>query len=281
VANRSIRRGLDTALLQQIDTAYTFARWILGRAEDAEDLTADVIWHLVNAKTYTIDNVRTCLLREVRVAALGRLQNVTQTDTTPTFDDLVTPHRGMPNIGSRTTATRLAASETEKLRRALAALPRVLREVTLLRDTEGLPYRDIAAIVAIPPSAIMSRLWRARDALQGVLQGSGDVPSEHEQAPALIDAYVDSEVDITTAAAFVQHIAQCPDCARRLLSRSKLVQEVRSVTLCLAPEWLRGRIEQQLGSNRHPGAAPERSKDQRQLGTTASAPHSGRRESPY
>jgi RNA polymerase sigma-70 factor, ECF subfamily len=52
------------------------------------------------------------------------------------------------------------------LRQALDALPVEFREVIVLREIEGLSYKDIAAIADVPQGTVMSRLARARKRLQ-------------------------------------------------------------------------------------------------------------------
>lgn len=53
-----------------------------------------------------------------------------------------------------------------KLEAALRDLPEKLRTVVLLYDIEGLPYDEIAAIVACPLGTVKSRLFNARNALR-------------------------------------------------------------------------------------------------------------------
>ena len=60
----------------------------------------------------------------------------------------------------------------EEVRRALETLPTDFREVLVLRELEGLSYKEIAAIVGIPLGTVMSRLARARERLAGVLTTS-------------------------------------------------------------------------------------------------------------
>jgi RNA polymerase sigma-70 factor (ECF subfamily) len=53
--------------------------------------------------------------------------------------------------------------------RALAAIPADLRAVVVLRDLEGLAYRDIAEVLQVPLGTVESRLHRARQTLKPLL----------------------------------------------------------------------------------------------------------------
>ena len=70
----------------------------------------------------------------------------------------------------------------DEVRRALEALPADFREVLVLRELEGLSYKEIAAIVGIPLGTVMSRLARARERLAGVLATS-DMSGGHRGLP--------------------------------------------------------------------------------------------------
>ena len=52
------------------------------------------------------------------------------------------------------------------MREAVEELPVAYREVIVLRELEGFSYKEISAIVHIPPGTVMSRLARARGRLQ-------------------------------------------------------------------------------------------------------------------
>lgn len=66
------------------------------------------------------------------------------------------------------------AFEREELRRQVAAaidtLPPQEREVLALKEFEGLPYKEIAALVGVPLGTVMSRLYAARQRLAQVLE---------------------------------------------------------------------------------------------------------------
>src|SRR4029450_13893591 len=49
------------------------------------------------------------------------------------------------------------------VRRALEQLPVDFREMIVLREIEGLSYKEIAEIVRVPIGTVMSRLARARE----------------------------------------------------------------------------------------------------------------------
>ena len=55
------------------------------------------------------------------------------------------------------------------LKKALQGLPPEFREVVIMREVEGLSYREIASISGVPLGTVMSRLARARTRLQQVL----------------------------------------------------------------------------------------------------------------
>ena len=59
--------------------------------------------------------------------------------------------------------------EERSLERLLAELPPEHREVLILREIEELDYREIAAVIQVPIGTVMSRLARARAALEGAL----------------------------------------------------------------------------------------------------------------
>jgi RNA polymerase sigma-70 factor (ECF subfamily) len=63
----------------------------------------------------------------------------------------------------------IGAAERDYVVRALAELPPAFREVLVLRELEGLPYRDIAAVTGAPIGTVMSRLSRARGELRKAL----------------------------------------------------------------------------------------------------------------
>jgi RNA polymerase sigma factor (sigma-70 family) len=261
------KRELGTVLLNHLDAAYNFARWAVGHPAGAEDVIQGTLDDVLTAPRPSRGTTALArILGEVRNAALRQLRSDSRRQSSgeapgespgykisQSFSDLVAPVKTAASIGARAAGIELQQSDIEELRRAVADLSLEQRELVLLRDTEGLSYREIIGLLRVPPDAMRSRLCRARDALELHTRAVEDLAVAHDQAPALIDAYIDAEIDIATAATLVQHIAQCRGCADRLLKRSRLVQRIRNVTVCCAPPALRRRLEKQLVNIYLPG----------------------------
>lgn len=81
--------------------------------------------------------------------------------------------------GSDEAAHRVASDERlearvvahDQLRRALAELPDEWREAVVLRDIEGLEYREIADALGIPIGTVESRIFRGRQRLKALVTG--------------------------------------------------------------------------------------------------------------
>ena len=70
----------------------------------------------------------------------------------------------------------IRAADAERVRRAISRLPDVLRETVILRELEGLSYKEIGKIVSVPIGTVMSRLARGRSQLLELLMETN--PSE-------------------------------------------------------------------------------------------------------
>ncbi len=68
----------------------------------------------------------------------------------------------------------LQNADLRQLGRCLEALPLEFREAVILRELEGLSYKEISAITEVPVGTVMSRLARGRDLLHRKLAASGD-----------------------------------------------------------------------------------------------------------
>jgi RNA polymerase sigma-70 factor (ECF subfamily) len=63
----------------------------------------------------------------------------------------------------------IALQDGERLREAIASLPSPFLETLVMRDVNGLSYREIAEATGTPVGTVMSRLARARASLAKTL----------------------------------------------------------------------------------------------------------------
>jgi RNA polymerase sigma factor (sigma-70 family) len=56
----------------------------------------------------------------------------------------------------------LASADNETLQHKLEELPDMFREALVLRELEGMSYKEIADVTSVSPGTVMSRFARAR-----------------------------------------------------------------------------------------------------------------------
>ena len=162
-------------VMPHIDDAYRLAHWLTGNSTDAEDVVQDASLRAFRAvQGYAGGSARAWLLNIVRNTAYSWLRKNRPTAVV-TVDDLEAVELAQANPSDpdpeTPETTLLAQIDTDQLRAAIAALPAPFRETLVLRDIEGLDYREIAQTTEAPISTVMSRLTRARRRLTVALGG--------------------------------------------------------------------------------------------------------------
>ena len=66
-------------------------------------------------------------------------------------------------------AALIAKADAARLERAIEQLPPPFRETLVLRDLQGLDYKEIAGVTGVPIGTVMSRLARARRRLMTLI----------------------------------------------------------------------------------------------------------------
>lgn len=155
-------------IVPQLDAAYNFARFLSRNPDAAQDIVQEAFLRAYrsfegyqggDARAWIFAIVRNCyrdwLLERRRKARIE--VEVHGTDDADDFAiDEVASDEDSPEV------VLLRRAETGAIRGVLNKLPRSLREVLVLRELEGLSYRQIAETSALPIGTVMSRLARAR-----------------------------------------------------------------------------------------------------------------------
>ena len=109
---------------------------------------------------------RVWLLAIVRNACYSRLKRGARRAMETEFDDEIhSPETEAANPEDLLERSR----DSETLGRALEELPEEFREVVVMRELEGMAYKEIAEVAGVPIGTVMSRLARARKRLQQTL----------------------------------------------------------------------------------------------------------------
>ena len=109
---------------------------------------------------------RVWLLAIVRNACYSRLKRGARREMETEFDDEIhSPETEAANPEDLLERSR----DSETLGRALEELPEEFREVVVMRELEGMAYKEIAEVAGVPIGTVMSRLARARKRLQQTL----------------------------------------------------------------------------------------------------------------
>ena len=150
------------------DQLYNFARWLTQDTAEAEDLVQETYAKALRGfSTFQAGtNFRAWIYRILRNSFLS---SKTGLRTTVAFDE--EDHESLPSDDGPTPESLLISQATrETVQQALEELPVHFREILLLCEVEEMSYQEIAETLAIPIGTVMSRLFRARKTLRGLLQ---------------------------------------------------------------------------------------------------------------
>jgi RNA polymerase sigma factor (sigma-70 family) len=171
-------RVFEEVVLPHLDAAFNYARWLTKSDRDAEDVVQDAAVRALRFfSSLRNDDARAWLLAIVRNTWYARFSKVGSAAQNTVLDEM---NDDRPDEQLNPEALVIERQAVERVQRAIEGLPVDFREVIVLRELEGLSYKDIAAVVGIPIGTVMSRLARGRERLLALLDpapagGSGDL----------------------------------------------------------------------------------------------------------
>jgi RNA polymerase sigma-70 factor (ECF subfamily) len=164
----------DEVVLPHLDVAYRLARWLMRNEHDAEDVVQEASLRAFRYfRTFTGGDGRAWFLRIVRNTCAGWRGRRVNGLTDP-FDE---EQHHSAQAGSDPEALLLQTDDATLIARAMHNLPDRLHQVLVLRELEGLSYRELSDVMGIPMGTVMSSLSRARHALRGALDSELNPPA--------------------------------------------------------------------------------------------------------
>ena len=153
--------------LPHLPAAYNLARWLVHNESDAEDVVQEAYLRAFKFfGSYYGGDSRSWLLTIVRNTCYTWLQQNRALRLAEPIED------NLDEVGldfADPEVLLLQSVDSQLVRSALQELPVEFREVMVLREMEGLSYKEIANVVDVPLGTVMSRLARGRKRLQELL----------------------------------------------------------------------------------------------------------------
>lgn len=155
----------EQLVVPHMGAAYNLARWLTRNDHDAEDVVQEAYlrayrffggFHGGDGRSWLLAIVRnTCYtwLQQNRRPSMALDEDMPELD----------------NSKSNPETLLLRNVDGQMLRQAIEELPAEFREAIVLRELEGLSYKEISAVTGVPLGTVMSRLARARNRLQQAL----------------------------------------------------------------------------------------------------------------
>jgi RNA polymerase sigma-70 factor (ECF subfamily) len=164
------RAKFNAIVAPHLPDAFALARWLTSNWTDAEDVVQEASLRAFRAiDTFNGGSARAWMLTIVRRTAYSWLSK-NRVSGHVAMSDLDVSERALAELGGDEDAASRAAPEAEliakadavRLEAAIKLLPLPFREAFILRDVQGLEYREIAEVTGTPLGTVMSRLARAR-----------------------------------------------------------------------------------------------------------------------
>src|SRR5260221_939596 len=166
----------EELFLPHLDAAYSLARWIVGRDQDAQDVVQEAYARALKGFSgFRGDNPRAWLLTIVRNTTYSWIRKHLKEEKLIPFDE-----------ETHAVPVEVVRSELSQERRrqlleeALNRLPAKFRDVMVLSEIERWSYKAIAAALNVRLGTVMSRLNRARRRLQQELTRVRDTEIEEK-----------------------------------------------------------------------------------------------------
>jgi RNA polymerase sigma-70 factor (ECF subfamily) len=154
------RKRFDECVLPHLDAGYNLARYLLRDPHEAEEAVQDAFLRAIghfdgfrgaDGRAWLLSIVRNTCFTQFRRRRSGGEKVEFDEELHSVDDDISEPEADF---------TRSIA--TQSVREGLGRLSVEFREALVLRELEGLSYKEIAEVAGVPIGTVMSRLARGR-----------------------------------------------------------------------------------------------------------------------
>jgi len=160
----NVRARFEILFLPLMNEAYNLARWLMRNPEDAEDMVQESYLRAYKffGSFHEGTNPRAWLLRIVRNTCYTALAKSERTRREVPLEEEA---HEIPDASPLPPVTLSKKATLEVVRAAIAELDTQFREAIVLRELEGLSYKEISEVTGVPIGTVMSRLSRGRNQL--------------------------------------------------------------------------------------------------------------------
>jgi RNA polymerase sigma factor (sigma-70 family) len=163
-----IHARFEILILPLMNDAYNLARWLMRNPQDAEDMVQESYLRAFKffKSFHEGTNPKAWLLRIVRNTCYTALAGGEKKRREVPLEEETNE---IPDASPSPLATLSKQATIEAVRAAIAELDVDFRETIVLRELEGLSYKEISEVIDVPIGTVMSRLSRGRSQLVLIL----------------------------------------------------------------------------------------------------------------
>jgi len=164
-------RAFERAVETHQRSVFTFARYLLGNPSEAEDVTQEALLRMWRHwDSLDVSRLEAWLLKVTRNLCYDRLRRlrVVRRVVPASIDEETAPDAPSPDPGPEELMHRGALRE--QLLRAVDSLHEPYKSAILLREVQGLTYKEISEALESPLNSVKVHVFRGRRLLREMLR---------------------------------------------------------------------------------------------------------------